>query len=142
MLPHQLASLHPRYATPARSILVNSVGVALLIPFSFQELIQIDMFLYALALILEFAALVWLRLRKPDLPRPYRMPFGMRGLVAMSLPPVALCLVSMAIANDVTKTVALAGIAVGLAVYWLQRKSSAESPTEPAPVEITEESIE
>lgn len=139
MLPHQLASLHPRYATPARSILVNSFGVALLIPFSFQELIQIDMFLYAMALILEFAALVWLRLRNPDLPRPYRIPFGMRGLVAISLPPVALCLVSMAIANDLTKMVALAGIAVGLVVYRLQGKSSTETETEPAPsVEITE----
>jgi amino acid transporter len=139
MLPHQLATLHPRYATPVRSILVNSFGVALLIPFSFQELIQIDMFLYALALILEFAALVWLRLRNPDLPRPYRIPVGIRGLVAISLPPVALCLLSMAIANDLTKTVALAGIAVGLAVYRLQRKSSTENQAEPAPtVQITE----
>ena len=63
MLPRFLADLHPRHATPAKSIIVNAGGVALLIPFSFQELIQVDMFLYALALLLEFAALIWLRIK-------------------------------------------------------------------------------
>src|SRR5690349_12103825 len=51
MLPTPLARLHPRFATPWVSITVNALGVALLIPFSFQELIQVDMFLYAAALI-------------------------------------------------------------------------------------------
>jgi hypothetical protein len=82
--------------------------------------------------------LVWLRLRNPDLPRPYRIPFGMRGLVTISVPPVALCLVSVAISNDLTKTIGLAGIGVGLAVYWLQRKSGIENQTQSAPTEITE----
>ncbi len=63
-LPGPLRKLHPRYATPWIAILVNSAGVAVLIPFSFQELVQVDMFLYALALILEFGALVWLRVRE------------------------------------------------------------------------------
>ena len=63
MLPHRLAALHSRYATPWFSILVNSAGLALLIPFSFQDLIEIDMFLYAAALVLEFGALIWLRIK-------------------------------------------------------------------------------
>jgi amino acid transporter len=133
MLPHKLARLHPRYATPAMSILINSVGVALLIPFSFQDLIQVDMFLYALALILEFAALIWLRLHKPEMPRPYRVPFGMPGVIAISIPPVALCLVSIGLANGATQIVCLVGIAVGLGVYWLQGNPSEEVETEPAP---------
>src|SRR5207244_4833125 len=55
MLFRRLATLHPRYATPWFSIVVNSLGLAALIPFSFQELIEVDMFLYATALVLEFA---------------------------------------------------------------------------------------
>jgi amino acid transporter len=133
MLPQPLAKLHPRYATPVMSIVVNSIGVALLIPFSFQELIQVDMFLYALALILEFAALIWLRFQKPEMPRPFRVPVGKPGVIAISIPPVALCLVSLAVANDVTKIICLVGIAVGLVIYWLQGKSSEEGETEPAP---------
>lgn len=117
-LPAPLARLHPRYATPWVAILVNSAGVAALIPFSFQELVQVDMFLYALALLLEFGALVWLRFKEPDMPRPYRIPFGTPGAVMISLPPVALCLLSMALANNPTKLVSLAGIGLGLIVYW------------------------
>jgi amino acid transporter len=134
MLPQQLAALHPRYATPAMSIWINSIGVALLIPFSFQELIQVDMFLYALALILEFAALIWLRVHKPEMPRPYRVPFGIPGVIAISIPPVALCLASMAVANGATQTVCLVGIVVGIVIYWLQGKPSEEVETEPAPI--------
>jgi amino acid transporter len=116
-LPEPLSRLHSRYATPWVAILVNSVGITALIPLSFQDLVQVDMFLYALALILEFAALVWLRLKAPEMPRPYRVPFGTAGAIAISLPPVALCFISMALANNPTKWVSLGGIGLGLIVY-------------------------
>jgi len=118
MLPAPLKKLHGRYATPWLSILVNAVGISVLIPFSFQELVQIDMFLYALALILEFAALVWLRLKAPDMVRPYRIPFGTPGVIALSVPPVLLCLLSIALADRPTVWVGVGGIAIGLLVYW------------------------
>lgn len=133
LLPGQIARLHPRRATPWVAIVVNSSGVALLIPISFQELIQVDMFLYALALMLEFAALVWLRIKCPEMPRPYRVPFAIPGAIAISIPPVALCLASILLANSVTKYVSLAGVAVGLLVYYLQSKPSGERQIEPAP---------
>jgi amino acid transporter len=90
LLPSVFAKLHPRFGTPWVAILVNSFVVALLIPFSFQELIELDMFLYALALIPEFAALIWLRLKEPQLHRPYRIPGGLPGVIVLSLPPVLL----------------------------------------------------
>lgn len=119
MLPAPLKKLHRRYATPWVSILVNAAGVAALIPFSFQELIQVDMFLYAAALILEFAALVWLRFKASDMARPYRIPFGIKGVIALSIPPVALCMLSIALADGPTKWVGLGGIVTGLAAYGL-----------------------
>jgi amino acid transporter len=133
MLPRRLAALHPRYATPWLSILVNSLGIAVLIPFSFQELIEVDMFLYAAALILEFAALIWLRIKQPEMPRPYRLPFGMPGVIAISIPPVALCLMSIVLSNGATKYVSLGGIAMGLLVYYLQSKPSEEAEVGPEP---------
>jgi len=133
MLPQPLATLHLRYATPWASILVNSAGMALLIPFSFQELIAVDMFLYAAALILEFAALIWLRIKLPEMVRPYRVPFGIPGAIAISIPPVLLCIISIAISNDATKYVSVGGIAVGLLIYYLQTKPNTETETEPKP---------
>lgn len=129
MLPRPLADLHPHHATPAKSIIVNAGGVALLIPFSFQELIQVDMFLYALALLLEFAALIWLRIKEPGMARPYRIPFGMPGVVAISIPPAALCVLSIVMSNEVTKYAALFAIGVGLVYYrWQCRPSVAHKP--------------
>jgi amino acid transporter len=116
-LPHPLTKLHPHYNTPWVTIIINSVGAAVLIPFSFQDLVQVDMFLYALALVLEFASLVWLRIKEPDMPRAYRVPFGTPGAILISIPPVALCLISMALANEPTKLVSLGGIVSGLVVY-------------------------
>ncbi len=132
MLPRLLMDLHPRHQTPAKSIAINAIGVALLIPFSFQELIQVDMFLYALALPLEFAALIWLRIREPAMARPYRIPFGLPGVVAMSIPPAALCAASIALSNHATKYVAVLGIALGLVVYRWQSGTSASREPERA----------
>ncbi len=85
------------------------------------------MFLYAAALILEFAALIRLRVREPDMPRPYRIPLGLAGLVALSAPPVVLCLISIALSSAMTRYASLAGIAVGLLVYRRQSKFRAAS---------------
>jgi amino acid transporter len=125
-LPGCFARLHQRHATPWIAIIVNSVGVACLIPFSFKDLIQVDMFLYALALILEFAALAWLRVRRPTMPRPYRVPLGLPGVIALSLPPVALCLLSISLADALTTQVSIAGIAAGLVVYVLAARGKQE----------------
>jgi amino acid transporter len=104
-----------------------------LIPFSFQELIQVDMFLYALALLLEFAALIWLRIKEPGMARPYRVPFGMPGVVAISIPPAALCVMSIVMSNEVTKYAALLGIVIGVVYYWWRCKTSSSHEPEIAP---------
>ena len=87
----------------------------------------------AAALILEFAALIWLRMKAPDLPRPFRIPFGTAGVVAISIPPIALCLASIALSNDATRYVGLGGIALGLLVYRLQSKPNPDTEVETAP---------
>jgi len=122
-LPAPFQRLHARHATPWVAIIVNSVGVAALIPFSFQELIQVDMFLYSLALMLEFAALVCLRIKEPEMARPYRLPFDTLGVVLFSIPPVALCLTSIVLANTPTKMVSISGIVLGLGFYWFIARS-------------------
>lgn len=90
-----LAHLHPKYHTPVWSLVFNSLGVALFIFLPFQQLVQIDNLLYSLSLLLEFGALVWLRIKEPDTERPYRIPLGTKGLIAFSVPPCLLCLLSV-----------------------------------------------
>jgi hypothetical protein len=57
---------------------------------SFERLISIDLALYGGALVLEFVALVVLRVKEPELLRPFRVPGGLWGAVAMGIPPTLL----------------------------------------------------
>ncbi len=56
----------------------------------FERLIIIDILLYGVSLGLEFAALIVLRIREPELPRPFRVPGGMFGAVAVGVAPMLL----------------------------------------------------
>jgi len=64
--------LRNRRGVPWVSVLVCGFGWALALNLPFERLISIDLILYGSSLILEFAALIVLRLREPDLPRPFR----------------------------------------------------------------------
>ena len=75
---------------PWVSILVCSVIWALFLRLSFVELVLLDVLLKGLSVVLEFAALVALRRREPSLVRPYRVPGGMWGAVAVGIPPTLL----------------------------------------------------
>jgi amino acid transporter len=61
-----------RRGVPWVSVLVCGVGWALALKLPFERLISIDLILYGSSLILEFVALIALRLREPELPRPFR----------------------------------------------------------------------
>jgi hypothetical protein len=53
------------------------------------------------------------------MPRPYRVPFGLGGAVALSVPPVLLCALSIWLADEMTTWVSLAGMVLGLIVFPL-----------------------
>jgi len=57
---------------------------------AFERLVLLDVMLYGASLVLEFAALVALRLREPALPRPFRVPGGMLGAVLVGVGPTLL----------------------------------------------------
>ena len=90
MLPKAFGKLHPRTRAPWVAILVCAVGWALCLGLGFERLVTIDILLYGASLALEFAALVVLRVREPELPRPFRVPGGMFGAIAVGVTPMLL----------------------------------------------------
>jgi amino acid transporter len=72
LLPSVFA-LHNSRGVPWVSVLVCGLGWALALNLPFERLISIDLILYGSSLILEFIALAVLRVREPDLPRPFRV---------------------------------------------------------------------
>ena len=76
LLPKVLAR-RTRAGVPWVSVLLCAVAWALALRISFERLISIDLVLYGAALLLEFVALLVLRVREPGLLRPFRVPGGM-----------------------------------------------------------------
>ena len=71
MLP-RIFELRNRRGVPWVSVLICGLAWALAISLPFERLISIDLILYGTSLILEFVALIALRIREPRLPRPFR----------------------------------------------------------------------
>jgi hypothetical protein len=78
----------------------------------FERLVILDVLLTGLSILLEFWALTGLRVREPNLARPYRVPGGTLGTILIGLPPLAL-MIAAAIRNHGERVGPLNGLVVG-----------------------------
>ncbi len=119
---------------PWVAIFACSAVWALCLGLSFVKLIVLDVLLTGLSILLEFAALVALRIREPELERPYRVPGGLFCAIAIGIPPLAL-LALTAIRNRAepvgpVNALELGGvlIALGVGIYFAMRPSRSRYP--------------
>jgi amino acid transporter len=75
------------HGVPTGSLLLCGVLFSVSLALSFERLVLLDILLYGLSLVLEFVALVVLRIREPGLARPFRVPFGVAGCIALAIGP-------------------------------------------------------
>ncbi len=71
MLPRFIAQRN-RHEVPWVSVLLCGLAWALALNLKFERLISIDLILYGSSLLLEFVALIVLRIREPNLVRPFK----------------------------------------------------------------------
>jgi amino acid transporter len=89
LLPRILRLRNAR-GVPWVSVVACATCWALALTLTFERLISIDLVLYGVALLLEFAALVVLRVREPDLHRPFRVPGGVTASILCGVGPAGL----------------------------------------------------
>jgi amino acid transporter len=129
LLP-KMVSWKTEAGVPWVSVVLCSVAWALALRMSFERLISIDLVLYGAALVLEFIALVVLRVKEPGLARPFRVPGGLWGAVAVGVGPTLLIAFAMWAARGERlaglPALGFAGIvaAAGPVVYWVVRALS------------------
>ena len=80
---------------PIVAIIASCILWSLSLGLSFERLVSLDILLYGSALMLEFVALVVLRVREPNLTRPYRIPGGTAAALLLGLPPLGLLVVAL-----------------------------------------------
>jgi amino acid transporter len=151
-VPYALAKdgLLPRWLTrttsrqvPWASVLVCALAWALALRLSFERLISIDLVLYGGSLLLEFVALVALRLREPSLPRPFRIPGGLGAAIAAGAGPALLIAFALYAARDervgplsalaFAAIVSAAGPLAWLLISIVTRRSSTKSAGDAEP---------
>jgi amino acid transporter len=125
--PAWLAKTAPGSGVPTRSVILICLVTAPLAALSFPSLVIIQCVMYASALMLEFLALIVFRVRRPDAPRPFRIPGGRLGLAWVCLAPLAIVAgVLYSAVRDADsyapQLLAIGGVAVsGIALYLLRR---------------------
>ncbi len=116
-LPQALATLHPRYRTPHWALLAGgAVGLVAMFTGTTDAIIVLSVLGAVVMYGISMAALLVLRRREPNLPRPFRAPFyPWMPLLALGLS--ALCLVAIVYSNPKLGALFFAGLVVGLAVF-------------------------
>lgn len=125
-LPQWLKGIHPRYFTPSRAILITMILTAFMaIWLDFNALVDIS----NLAVISQYSstclAVIWLRVKQPQLERKFKIPGGI-------FLPLLACLVSAWLIKQVklpelifTVTVVLIGIGIAFASRkWDKREAA------------------
>ena len=137
-LPRVFARRDARTGAPWVAILVCAILWAICFPLGFEKSLLLDVMLTGLSILLEFWALVALRVREPDLARPFRVPGGMTGAVAIGVPPLALMVAAFArnrtelIGSTNELVIGIVVIVVGVGLYFLSKviRRKKEDPTE------------
>ncbi len=110
---------------PWFSIVVCTLAWTLSLKLSFDRLIMLDILLYGASLVLEFVALVVLRIREPNLPRPFKVPGGLPVAILLGVGPTALLFVALIknrtehVGNISTLTLGAAMAAAGVVCYFI-----------------------
>jgi amino acid transporter len=114
---------------PWVSIVACSLAWTLSLGLSFERLVSMDVLLYGGSLVLEFVALVVLRVREPGLPRPFKIPGGAVAAGVLAAGPTLLlgfALVKTAhesIGNTNSLAVGAAIVLLGPVAYAVARAS-------------------
>jgi amino acid transporter len=110
---------------PWASIVACGLGWTIALGLSFDRLLMLDILLYGVSLVLEFIALILLRVQEPDLPRRFTIPGGLVGAILAGVGPTLLLIAALIKNRDEqigrisALTVALTIMAAGVLIYFI-----------------------
>jgi amino acid transporter len=117
-LPQAFTRHLKKTGAPWVAIVACAIAWAACLPLGFFHLLILDVLLTGLSILLEFAALIGLRIREPNLARPYRIPGGILATIAISVPPIALLALSVA-RNESEQVGTTNGLMIGSGIILL-----------------------
>jgi len=124
---------------PWVAILFLGIAWGAALGLSFDRLIMLDILLYGASLVLEFLALIILRVREPGLVRPFRVPGGMAGAILLGVGPTALLGIALIknrnehldlgrFGSVNTLAIGLCLMAIGVVYYFVAGRAKPQAP--------------
>eukprot|EP01102_Stenamoeba_stenopodia_P018976 TRINITY_DN7045_c0_g1_i1.p1 TRINITY_DN7045_c0_g1~~TRINITY_DN7045_c0_g1_i1.p1 ORF type:complete len:561 (-),score=103.45 TRINITY_DN7045_c0_g1_i1:896-2578(-) len=104
---------------PWMSILVCSVIVVIMLPVPFQSIQDMEILLNSIVTTLVYIAFIYLRFKKPNLPRAYRVPLNNFWSVLLCLPGIAPMGFLFYFADSITLIACASAIAASLVAYCI-----------------------
>ncbi len=142
MIPGWFARLHPRFKTPMNALLiVGLVLMAVVLPNLIEIMGATGVIASAIGLIVSFLAVLSLKLRLPDLERPFKaplwapivgIPLSVLIIIGMGWYIAREAAISMELSFEMglmlTLALGILFIAIGVIIYWLAIRKSMEEP--------------
>lgn len=122
-LPVAFSARHPRYGTPWIAIIVSSVIYALLAQKTMVQLLTIYVWLRIGVTVLTVLATWQLRRTQPDLPRPFRIPWGRAGLLCVIAAPLAMSVFALAGSDPFARRWGPLPVLLGPVMYFVLRRT-------------------
>jgi APA family basic amino acid/polyamine antiporter len=132
----KLSEVHPRFGTPAFAVIAMSVWAAVLsLNGTFQELLNLVVFIGWIFYALAAACVFVYRKREPEAARPYKVP-GYPVTPILFIISAAALIVNQIFVQDPTKTIMMLGLVVlGVPAYLIWRSGSKTSAAKAAKAE-------
>jgi len=116
-----LTRKHKRFGTPYIAIAVSCAVYSALAALNLAQLIKVYAWLRISVTLLTVLAAWKLRKKRPELPRPFRIPWGPVGLAYVVIAPIVMCILSMLGTDRFSLRWGPAALALGPAVYLALR---------------------
>uniref|UniRef100_A0A7S2Y9F4 Amino acid permease/ SLC12A domain-containing protein n=1 Tax=Entomoneis paludosa TaxID=265537 RepID=A0A7S2Y9F4_9STRA len=113
----QLFATRSRHGTPTYGLLLGTLVIVCMSFSKLEQLIEMLNFNYALSLFLEYLSFIKLRISRPDLERPYRIPLSTVGCFILFIPSLTAILIVIALASSETYMFSIAVNALGLLIF-------------------------
>ena len=142
LAPAFLKKCGKKHGTPYIAILSMTLFNMIFVTFTFSQLVVINTFFLSFSYILIYIANIKLRINEPDLVRPFKIPFGTKGIILMSIPPILLVAISVVTNGWGNFFAGMAGAISGPVAYIILKKmygGIAAKPFDPKSIPLPQE---
>lgn len=124
----KVLSTRSRHGTPTYGIMIGTAIIVAMGLSHLEGLIEMLNFNYALSLLMEYGAFIKLRISRPDLHRPWRVPLNTFGCIVCLIPTFVFTILILALATPGTYLFCFVTNVFGVGLY-LGRQPNARSMT-------------